>query len=386
MISYITFLISLATFANRQCNVDIKSQLNQMEPLFLRKNELWTPNGRWLQWKTGEATMIACPGNRIRNTGKEKAYIRCVSGRTFTLGASHVNIANIACVSKTTGKHRNSGTSCGSGGTLLSLGFNVPGLAFITYLETCYNMQTASVLFTRHTIRGSAINYAITKTNRSTYKPDGAPANVPFAAAYTQKQQLGRVTDLLGSAAQAKRFISSGSFLERGHMVPFADGIFRPWRWVTDFYVNVAPQWVATNRGNWKAVEAAARQVAGRLEEDVLVFTGVYDILTLPHVNGHQVPITLDAKGIEIPKWLWKIVKSIRRNAAIALVTNNDPFRRSMPAGEMLCQDICAQYGWGNAKYDKFASGFTYCCTVKDLRRFIPTISSEADAANVLHF
>ena len=96
--------------------------------------------------------------------------------------------------------------------------------------------------------------------------------------------------------------------------------------------------------------------------------------------------IILDAKGIEIPKWLWKIVKSIRRNAAIALVTNNDPFRRSMPAGEMLCQDVCAQYGWGNVKYDKFASGFTYCCTVKDLRRFIPTISSEADAANVLHF
>uniref|UniRef100_A0A8W7PIU1 DNA/RNA non-specific endonuclease/pyrophosphatase/phosphodiesterase domain-containing protein n=1 Tax=Anopheles coluzzii TaxID=1518534 RepID=A0A8W7PIU1_ANOCL len=334
----------------------------------------------------GKASMIACPGNRILNTGNETAYIRCVSGTTFALGASNVNIANIACGSHTTGTHRNWGTSCGSGGTLLSLGFDVPGLAFVTYLQSCYNMQTASVLFTRHMIRGSAINYAITDTNRTSFKTNGAPANVPFATAYTQAQQLKRFTDLLGSAAQAQRFISSGSNLERGHMVPFADGIFRPWRLVTNFYVNVAPQWVATNRGNWKAVEAAARQVAGRLKEDVLVFTGVYDVLTLPHVNGQQVPITLDATGIETPKWLWKIVKSIRTNAAIVLVTNNDPFRRSMPAGEMLCQDICAQYGWGNANYGNFARGFTYCCTVEDLRRFIPTISSEADAANVLHF
>ncbi|XP_050079717.1 uncharacterized protein LOC126567541 [Anopheles maculipalpis] len=369
-----------------KCTVNIRTQLNAREPLFLRNNQLWAPNGPSLQWNAGESTLIACPGNSIENTGTVTANIQCVSGQTFNLNGANVNLASVSCAARSTGSLQNTGQGCGNGGTLLNLGFDVPSVGFVTYIQSCYNMQTASVIYTRHIIPGTAIDHSISESYRPSFKTVGTASHVQPATSYTTAQQAIRFAQLLGSQAQADRFITTSSYLSRGHLSPDADGIFRPWQWATYFYVNVAPQWQATNGGNWLVVENAARNIAGRLNEDVLIFNGAHDILTLPHVNGQQVPITLEAGGIQTPKWYWKIIKSPRTNAAIALINNNDPFRTSMPAGELLCSDVCAQYGWGNANYGNFARGYTYCCTVADLRRAIPSIPAEADAANVLRF
>ncbi|ETN64319.1 deoxyribonuclease I [Anopheles darlingi] len=389
MFTFLRFALIAATLvglAHGQCSVNIRTQLNSLEPLFLRNNQLWAPTGPSLQWNAGESTLIACPGNTISNTGSVTATIQCVSGTTFNLGGSNVDISTVSCVSRSTGHLQNTGQSCGGGGTLLNLGFDIPSVGFVTYIQSCYNMQTASVVYTRHVIPGAAINHAINESYRPSFKSNGAAPQVTPATSYTTAQQSIRLAQLLGSQAQADRFITTSSYMSRGHLSPDADGIFRPWQWATYFYVNVAPQWQATNGGNWLVVENAARTVSGRLAEDVLIFNGAHDILTLPHVNGQQIPITLEAGGIQTPKWYWKIIKSPRTNAAIALVNNNDPFRTSITAGEMLCQDVCAQYGWSNANYGNFARGYTYCCTVADLRRSIPAIPAEADAANVLRY
>uniref|UniRef100_A0A182N2J4 DNA/RNA non-specific endonuclease domain-containing protein n=1 Tax=Anopheles dirus TaxID=7168 RepID=A0A182N2J4_9DIPT len=386
MFAYVAVVATLVALVHGQCTVNIRTNLNAREPLFVRNNQLWAPNGPSLQWNAGETTLIACPGNSIENTGTVTANIQCVSGTTFNLGGQNVNIADVSCAARSTGTHQNTGQSCGNGGTLLNLGFDVPSVGFITYIQSCYNMQTASVIYTRHVIPGNAINHSISESYRPSFKTAGTAPHVQPATSYTTAQQAIRFAQLLGSQAQADRFITTSSYLSRGHLSPDADGIFRMWQWATYFYVNVAPQWQATNAGNWLVVENAARNIAGRLAEDVLIFNGAHDILTLPHVNGQQVPITLEAGGIQTPKWYWKIIKSRNTNAAIALVNNNDPFRTSMPAGEMLCSDVCGQYGWSNANYGNFARGYTYCCTVADLRRAIPSIPAEADAANVLRY
>ncbi|XP_058054478.1 uncharacterized protein LOC131206100 [Anopheles bellator] len=386
MFAYIALVATLVGLAHCQCSVNIRTNLNALEPLFLRNNQLWAPSGPALQWNGGESTLIACPGNTITNTGTETATIQCVSGTTFSLGGSNVDIANVACSARSTGHHQNTGQSCGGSGTLLNLGFQVPNAGFVTYIQSCYNMQAASVIYTRHVIPGEAINHAIQESYRPSFKVAGAASHVSPATSYTTAQQAIRLANILGSQAQADRYITSSSYMSRGHLAPDADGIFRPWQWATYFYVNVAPQWQATNGGNWLVVENAARTVSGRLAEDVLIFNGAHDILTLTHTNGQQVPITLEDGGIQVPKWYWKIIKSPRTDAAIALINNNDPFRTSISAGEMLCQDVCAQYGWSNANYGNFARGYTYCCTVAALRSAIPTIPAEASAANVLHY
>ncbi|XP_058124238.1 uncharacterized protein LOC131265928 [Anopheles coustani] len=371
-----------------ECRVDIKTGLSNQEPLFLRpNNQLWIPDGPALQWNAGESTPIACPGSTIVNTGSPTATITCRGGTFFTLNGQNVNIADVKCVDRPTGSVQNTDQDCGGGaGTLLNVGFEVDRVGFVTYIQSCYNMRTASVIYTRHVIAGGAINNKIIDRYRPSFKAQGTPQDHEPQSAYLQRGQFARFKQLLGSEDQAKSYITATSFLSRGHLTPDADGIFRPWKWATYFYVNAAPQWQATNGGNWVVVEDAARTVSGRLNEKVLIFTGAHEILTLPHIDGRQVPITLAADKIQAPKWYWKIIKSESKNAAIALVNNNDPFRESMSAGEMLCKDVCDQYGWSNQHYSNCSRGYTYCCTVADLRRAITSIPAEADAANVLSY
>lgn len=136
--------------------------------------------------------------------------------------------------------------------------------------------------------------------------------------------------------------------------------------------------------GNWLRVENAARKVAARLNDTVRVFTGVYEVLQLPDANGRPVSITLaENSQLEAPKWFWKIVHHSGSDSAIALVTLNNPFASE---GEHLCQDVCDRFGWGHKEFRELPRGFTYCCSVQDLRKAIKFIPSKADAANILRF
>jgi DNA/RNA endonuclease G (NUC1) len=227
----------------------------------------------------------------------------------------------------------------------------------------------------------------VIESSRPSFKSAGTPAHVNPAVSYTQASQLTRLTELLGSQEQAQRFIFTNSYMARGHMSPDADGIFRSWQFTTYFYTNVVPQWQVINAGNWLRIENAARSIATTMQEDLVIFNGAHGILTLPHVNGQQIPITLEAGGnIEVPFWYYKVIRSAATNSAIALVTLNNPFVTTIAANDIPCTDICAQTGWHHVNYNNFALGRTICCTVADLRQRVPSVPSEALANNVLNW
>jgi hypothetical protein len=83
----------------------------------------------------------------------------------------------------------------------------------------------------------------VVESSRPAFKSAGTPAHVNPATSYTQVSQMARLTALLGSQAQAERFLTSSSFMARGHMAPDGDGIFKSWQFTTYFYTNVVPQW-----------------------------------------------------------------------------------------------------------------------------------------------
>lgn len=196
-----------------------------------------------------------------------------------------------------------------------------------------------------------------------------------------------RLTELLGSATLAEKYLSTNSYLARGHLAPDGDGIFRSWAFTTYFYTNVAPEWQVVNAGNWLRVENAARSKASKLKSDLTIFTGTYGVLTLPDVNNNQVEITLESGGnIEVPKWFWKIIQNKSTNEGIALITLNNPFVTSIGASERLCTDICTSSGWYQESFDNFAKGLTYCCSVADLMSTIGFIPSEASVSGVLNY
>lgn len=102
----------------------------------------------------------------------------------------------------------------------------------------------------------------------------------------------------------------------------------------------------------------------------MLVIQGTFGVLALPNTQNQSVEISLSAEGIDVPLWMWKIVKSPSRNAGIAFVTLNNPYETAAPA-ELLCTDVCEQYGWAVPNYAKFATGFTYCCDPNELIRMV---------------
>lgn len=80
-----------------------------------------------------------------------------------------------------------------------------------------------------------------------TWRTDGIDAKIDPDALYTQTTQFERFEALLGSKAQAEKYIEPGkTFLNRGHLTPRGDGIFQTWKHATFFYTNAIPQWNAS--------------------------------------------------------------------------------------------------------------------------------------------
>lgn len=44
----------------------------------------------------------------------------------------------------------------------------------------------------------------------------------------------------------------------------------------TFYYANAAPQWQTSNGHNWEAIENDVRHFAGRLNEDLDIYTGTH--------------------------------------------------------------------------------------------------------------
>jgi hypothetical protein len=82
--------------------------------------------------------------------------LTCQSGQSFLLGGVSSVSNQLECKNTITGDTINTGISCTGGGTILNLGFTTPS-GFATYIQSCYNMQTGSVVYTRHVLPGLAL-------------------------------------------------------------------------------------------------------------------------------------------------------------------------------------------------------------------------------------
>lgn len=136
--------------------------------------------------------------------------------------------------------------------------------------------------------------------------------------------------------------------------------------------------------GNWNSVELRTRNIASLLLEDLLVIQGTFGVLALPNTSNVSMAVSLDAAGIDVPLWMWKIVKSPSRNAGIAFVTLNNPHETTLQESQLLCSNVCEKYGWAEKEYTNFAKGFTFCCDPNDLIRNVPHAPNEGLVREVL--
>lgn len=370
------------TDATPSCSVNPSKDLPSNEPVYLKPVDntyiLWAPSGSTLKWNTtSEQTALLCSGanNALEQTNKALSQKTCSKGQEFFVdgGTTAINSKNLLCKASVDGEcAENVGPCANNRGVVNKLGFDAGASGFITYIESCFDTDRSSVLYTKHTLSGGAIASAVVADAYQNWRTNGIGTKVNPEASYLQDTQLVRLEALLGSKEQAEKFVQVGKvFLNKGHLTPRGDGIFHTWKHATFFYTNAIPQWNVINEGNWNSVELRVRQVASLLQEDVLVIQGTFGVLALPNAQNQSIQISLSAEGIDVPLWMWKIVKSPSKNAGIAFVTLNNPYETVAPA-ELLCTDVCEQYGWADQGFSKFPAGFTYCCDPNELIRMVP--------------
>ncbi|XP_050096562.1 uncharacterized protein LOC126578247 isoform X2 [Anopheles aquasalis] len=322
---------------------------------------------------------------RFISAESSHATFACVEGQRFRLPNSTTvkSFSDIRCRSTVSSSLKPRNIVCANGtGRVYDVGFEVNGFPFIKYFHTCYDNEKSSAIYSEHFLSGRSLNYAEINNNRPSFKLGGMTSKVRLASVYTQNHQYERFEKVLGSSAQASRYVNSSSYLAKGHLTPDGDAIMNNWAAATYFFINVAPQWQIINAGNWLRIENAVRKVAIRLNDTVRILTGVHEVLELPNTEGRLVTITLSENClVEVPKWLWKVVIHEPSNAAVVFITSNNPFAN---VSEILCENICYLHGWHQAEYLDYRKGFTYCCSLIDARKVIHSLPVTSNTPTIL--
>lgn len=301
------------------------------------------------------------------------------------------------CSSQISGNAINLNRKCADNGSIISIGFQLSdGKGFINLIDVCYNKKKGSSIYSRHVLQGNAIKNSMKSSTRpSTFKTAEVPSNIEASKSFTKANQLKRFEIIFNEREKAQEYLNK-TYLARGHLAPDGynflmqlekqnilipyicrDFIYVSWQFATYYYVNTVPQWQSINNANWKHIESVVRSKADKLKEDCIIFSGGYDILKL---NNKK--ISLEPDGLDVPKWTWKIVKVPAVGSGIAFLTYNNPFASSAP--NLLCQDICKDYGWDWKDRKTITKGYTICCTISDLMNSISAVPSEAHADTIL--
>lgn len=313
--------------------------------------------------------------------------IVCVRERTFTLDGRTVAFVDLRCKDPVLGDVQVTAQTCGAynQGTVMHIGFG-SAHNFITQIEVCYKQNTASTMFTYHLLYGNAVFEGCVYGSASVWRVDGTP-NVVHDLLDT------RTKDEYSSKSQKKRFtaispslgsrIRGSVQLVKGHMTPRCDALFPTWKSATMFYINAVPTWSRVNGANWVRVEAMVRNQAKAMQRTLQVYTGVHQVLAMDGVTNMHL---LSNGMMEVPKWMWKILRDPQTGYGIALVTLNNMFATEH---EQICVNIGGTSHWGDHYsgpdgFSDYSRGYTIVCDVNELMRVVPDIPRAAATTGVL--
>nr|ABI18972.1 putative non-specific nuclease [Palaemonidae sp. EAB-2006] len=262
---------------------------------------------------------------------------------------------------------------------LHAVGFNIATTgSFHEFESICFDHAAETTLYTKHTLHGANIIAKDVDPSRPPFKPDTGFFTVEVNTVYTQASQLALMEQLLGDSALANQIINPDQelFMSRGHLSPDADHVLIAEQDATYYFINVMPQWQAFNNGNWKYLEFAGRDLAVAHGTDLTVYDGGWGVLELDDINGNPVQIYLGlSEGKEVvpaPALMYKILHEESTNRAAAVIGINNPHITVAPTP--ICTDICSSLTWIDFDITDLFRGFTYCCTVDDLRAAIPHV------------
>ncbi|XP_050735522.1 uncharacterized protein LOC127008030 [Eriocheir sinensis] len=334
---------------------------------------------------SGTVLTIACPGssNSIEQLGEVSVEATCSSGVMVVTAGIIRPLSTLGCSKTIRSSIKNHLGSCGVGdhGQLNIIGFRI-GELFYEQIFVCFDYNAQTTLYTRHVVHGASIGAKDTDSSRPSFKSSTGYFNVSMNTVYSQASQSQLLINLLGDENLANSlFDKSKYYFARGHLTPDADFVTEPEQDATYYYINAAPQWQAFNNGNWKLLEYAIRDLAEQNGRSLRVYTGGSGVLELDDINSNPVEVhlgmALGESVVPVPAVTWKVIHDEYTNCAVAVVGVNNPHLTSPPL--TLCQDLCSSIPWIDFNTTDLTRGYTYCCTVADLRAAVPDVPDLGD-------
>ncbi|KAL3278833.1 hypothetical protein HHI36_016353 [Cryptolaemus montrouzieri] len=355
------------------CSIKVDMLRGQKKPVFVdERDKLVIPQNGQINVVPNGIIKLLCPNDNtftIERTNLLQAI--CISGTTFRILQKNQDIRSLECAKPVKGDATNTRTTCGGQqGNIIILGFQMNNIN-LQIVEVCYSNSRGIPLYSGHELLGRLVA-SFQKTDRlSSFQTTLLNGQIDANMVFKKENEMANFNKLLGTTQN----INTNSYLAKGHLAPTGDFPFNSWQSATFFYVNVAPQWQSINNGNWKIIENLSRDTAKYYNNTLQVYTGTHDVLELTHANGSKIKMFMvpDKMLLPIPKFIWKILYLETAKKAIAFISLNNPFAKTLATTDKLCTDVCDRYGWKRAASTDGSKGFIYCCDVRDFLQGVQT-------------
>uniref|UniRef100_J7HBS9 43.7 kDa salivary protein n=1 Tax=Nyssomyia intermedia TaxID=182990 RepID=J7HBS9_9DIPT len=337
------------------CKISLPGGIPQHgEPVYLRTTKNGSlralqPTGHTTSIPIGESVSIFCPND-------EQKIQKVTCGRNFDL-------TKYICTGSTTTETIETLEECGGSGKWYKIGITLPKGDFHTIYRTCFDRKHLTPIYSFHILNGKAVGYHVKHIRGSFRTTKGVYGKVRIDNLY--KTHISRFKKVFGSTQTF--FRKPLFFLSRGHLSPEVDFTFGTEQHATEIYLNTAPQYQTINQGSWLNVEKHVRNLAGILQENLPVVTGILGLLHLKNKRTEQ-DIYLGDGVVPVPEIFWKAVFNPKTFEAIVFVGSNNPHTKTFNPG---CQDVCDAAGYGDSqhpkqKFDNPSSGLTICCKLME--------------------
>ncbi|CAG9864603.1 unnamed protein product [Phyllotreta striolata] len=370
----------------KDCLIDIK-KLQQNHPLFLTQdsNDLIYPvtQTSTISFNTRDSFELECPGSgKVKaedQTFGEKVVAKCLADGVVGIENQRFNVSEVECTRKVSSTARYTKNTCWSQHSEIEVGFKLASGKFIRVYNVCFDEETRNVVYSTFNMTRD-IGYQTAGNTRPAWS-EGKFYKLPgvkMDELYNNDVQRQTINRQLGLPEEDTSYVKPHGtrYLARGHLTAKADFMYNAEQQATFHYINSAPQWQSFNARNWFYLERNLRNFVAEKYIDVLVYTGTYGALTLPHAStGEETDVYFyfDSNGerfVPIPELFWKVAYDPVHRAGVAVIGLNNPYQTDISAS-LICTNIADKISWLNFDIDKPAAGYMYACDVDEFRKAV---------------
>ncbi|XP_068625758.1 uncharacterized protein [Battus philenor] len=345
-------LLYLIKYVTGNCTLILNDDFGHPSPVYI-KNETYlapnTPTGA-IMISSSEMLRVGCTGNRnyvilgTNKTGINVMDVQCVNHKTFRAGGWLGEFKDIKCSSPASVEAEETTTYCAGRHRLYRVGYQIRN-KFYTLYQACFDQGLQSTLYVQHELMPYS-HFMQNSVTRPQFLEGKLFNNIPMSKVYTIDNQRARFNAILGSNMD-QLYITKNQFLARGHLAARADFVLRAPQKASFHYINVNPQWMRGNGGDWAALEEALRRRVSRGGSSVNVITGTHGVSTLPDKFGHSRELYLHVdknnnEVVPVPLYYYKLVYDPRNKTAVAFVSINSSYYNNTTIDKLtFCNDIC---------------------------------------------